>query len=1001
MATERIQIIVEERGTRVVQRNIRNIGTTAETSSRSVSLLRKALLALGVASVTRSVLGLADAFVEINNRIRVAQNGVGDVSASFDRLYAIAQRTRAPLDDLARLYARAGLAATELGASQAQLMRLTENVGLALAIQGGSIEGVRGALLQLGQALGSGVVRAEEFNSILEGALPIAQAAARGIEAAGGSVARLRTLVLEGKITSDVFFRALLSQSDELEKQFANTTKTLRQQMTTLRNAFINFFGRLDQGLGGTQALGQAINFLANNLGELARALTVAAATLLVVKLAPFVGRLHAAADAALALRAAVASGNAVLLTSAEATRQRTVAQIGSLKADLAKNRVAIAQVEAELLLASTLANSNKAAATQAALTQQLTILRAQQTAQTNALAVANTRLAVATKQASLEASLLGRAYLGVRSQLAALAGLVAANPLGALLIALGTASALLVVYSDKIRLSAEETTTLRDVGIAVFEEFGYIIKEAVNALASMVGALQPVKDAIESTFGGVVPSLRSILQFGALVADRFVGIFVGAFYALGRTFRGLPDIISSAVLGAVNVTIGGVESLLNFTIRGINVFTLSVIANLNELIALANKASNALGQGDVLSPIDAKGKRIGNLDFGRIENDFASAAEDFSTAVVEGFKEGLTLTTGVQDLLNRALERADLRAQQREAEAAIAALRSLDTGLPEGERTGDATAPANLAAMAALNQELAREAELLGMTARAREIANRMHEIENTLAKEGITLSDSEKEMYRTRLENLQALNDQAQILQSLRGPQEEFAAGQAAINALFEDGKISLREYQTAMNELRLIALESATSVEAGFERGFLRLNETLNDFASLAEATFTNAFSSMEDALVDFVTTGEFNFSKLIDSILADIARLVARQAISGLLGAVTGGSFGFGGGFGEFLFGGGRASGGPVEPGRDYLVGERGPEIVRMGAPGQVIPAAQTAAMLGQQEPPQVNVQVVNVTDPEEVSSALNSPKVQDQIVNIIRRNRNAVRAGLGV
>ena len=82
-------------------------------------------------------------------------------------------------------------------------------------------------------------------------------------------------------------------------------------------------------------------------------------------------------------------------------------------------------------------------------------------------------------------------------------------------------------------------------------------------------------------------------------------------------------------------------------------------------------------------------------------------------------------------------------------------------------------------------------------------------------------------------------------------------------------------------------------------------------------------------------------------------------------------------------------------------RSYLVGERGPEMFTPSVPGQITPAPQTAAMMAPQAPPQVNVQVVNVTDPEEVSAALNTPGTQDQIVNVIRRNRQSVRSALGI
>ncbi|MGR6730310.1 tape measure protein, partial [Aeromonas veronii] len=81
--------------------------------------------------------------------------------------------------------------------TQGQLINFTDKVALALRVAGTDSQTASGALLQLSQALGSGTVRAEEFNSVQEGALPILQAVAAGFKEAGGSVSKLRQLVLE------------------------------------------------------------------------------------------------------------------------------------------------------------------------------------------------------------------------------------------------------------------------------------------------------------------------------------------------------------------------------------------------------------------------------------------------------------------------------------------------------------------------------------------------------------------------------------------------------------------------------------------------------------------------------------------------------------------------------------------------------------------------------------------------------------------------------------
>lgn len=125
---------------------------------------------------------------------------------------------------LAEVYARASLAAKTLGASQDQLLTFVNGVSAAVRIQGASSAQASGALLQLSQGLGSGIFRSEEFNSVLEGLPVIAQAVANNLDKAGGSVAKLRTLIAAGQVTSQEFFQAFLKGSGTLEAQAGKAT---------------------------------------------------------------------------------------------------------------------------------------------------------------------------------------------------------------------------------------------------------------------------------------------------------------------------------------------------------------------------------------------------------------------------------------------------------------------------------------------------------------------------------------------------------------------------------------------------------------------------------------------------------------------------------------------------------------------------------------------------------------------------------------------------------
>ena len=241
MPQYRIEVVIDptraQRGSRQVERSLDRINDRAERMRR---LVTRAFALVGVGAAIHQIAQLSDSFIDLQNRARIASDSIGgDLAGTLDDLVSVAVRTRAPVLALAGVFQRGSIAAKELNATQEELIRLTEIAGKAVAIQGGGLQTARGALTQLSQTLGQSIVRGEEFNSILEGAFPIALAAARGIERVGGSVGKLRTEIIEGRITSEEFFRGILAGGEEIDRQFELTTPTIGQAFTVLRTGLI------------------------------------------------------------------------------------------------------------------------------------------------------------------------------------------------------------------------------------------------------------------------------------------------------------------------------------------------------------------------------------------------------------------------------------------------------------------------------------------------------------------------------------------------------------------------------------------------------------------------------------------------------------------------------------------------------------------------------------------------------------------------------------------
>ena len=237
-------------------------------SSSFIGLGRGVAAAIGGSYVLHEVNQLSEAAKRIDNALKVAGLSGAELEKVYSSLSDVARRNGAPIESLVQLYGRVATVQKELGVNTEELLGFTNNVSLALRVAGTDAQSASGALLQLSQALGGGVVRAEEFNSLLEGALPIVQAAAAGLEEAGGSVAKLRTLVTDGKISSEAFFRAFEAGSVILEQRAANSTLTVAQATNNLYTSLIDSVREFNNATGASENFTNSIDNLASALAD-------------------------------------------------------------------------------------------------------------------------------------------------------------------------------------------------------------------------------------------------------------------------------------------------------------------------------------------------------------------------------------------------------------------------------------------------------------------------------------------------------------------------------------------------------------------------------------------------------------------------------------------------------------------------------------------------------------------------------------------------------------
>lgn len=265
-------------------RYVRNIQNAERTSTSAFGKMATSARAMN-ASVNGALSGLAGAFVGvqavsgavklidaatgITNALKVAGLEGEELTRVYDKLYESAQKNATPVESMTQLYSRLSVVQKELGVSSDEILGLTDTVGKALRVAGTDATAASGALLQLSQAMGSGIVRAEEFNSVLEGATPLLQAAAAGLEEAGGSVSKLRQLVVDGKLSSEAFFRAIEAGSYVLDERLAGAESTVSQSFVRLQNVLVDTAMKFNEGTQASKLLSDGIDNLSFIIGSM------------------------------------------------------------------------------------------------------------------------------------------------------------------------------------------------------------------------------------------------------------------------------------------------------------------------------------------------------------------------------------------------------------------------------------------------------------------------------------------------------------------------------------------------------------------------------------------------------------------------------------------------------------------------------------------------------------------------------------------------------------
>lgn len=217
----------------------RAIDEGAQGASDLMNMIKGAVAAYASVQTIGKVMDLSDQLTSTTARINLMNDGLQSTQDLQNMIYLSAERSRGAYQTTADAVSKLGLMAGDAFSSSEEIIAFTEQLNKQFTIAGTETAGIEAAMLQLTQAMGSGVLRGEEYNSILEQAPNIIQAIADYMEVPKG---QLKDMAAEGEITAEIVKNAMFAAADETNAKFEAMPKTFSQIWTSFQNTALMAF---------------------------------------------------------------------------------------------------------------------------------------------------------------------------------------------------------------------------------------------------------------------------------------------------------------------------------------------------------------------------------------------------------------------------------------------------------------------------------------------------------------------------------------------------------------------------------------------------------------------------------------------------------------------------------------------------------------------------------------------------------------------------------------
>ena len=254
-------------------KSLDSIGNSATNAAKKMDELQTtinkvagAIAASLVVDWGKAFLVAADNMNQLNARVERLTGSAAAASVTMQSLMRISSSTGGSLQETERLWESLSTALRDTGATNSQILQLTETLQKIGRVGGSSSEEMSNALRQFGQSITSGVVRAEEFNAVLESMPELARQMAAGL---GISMGELRHRMMEGKLTAEDALNAIQKQTGSVNAEFEKLPRTISQANTALTNSFLSMIDSVNQATGASNGLVAVIDSMSVALDRL------------------------------------------------------------------------------------------------------------------------------------------------------------------------------------------------------------------------------------------------------------------------------------------------------------------------------------------------------------------------------------------------------------------------------------------------------------------------------------------------------------------------------------------------------------------------------------------------------------------------------------------------------------------------------------------------------------------------------------------------------------